>query len=108
MLDDRGNLSIDFLAGITIFMIEHVMKAVMGTCEKIMVIHYGVKLAEGKPEEVELGYETFRWKKGYAGLSKTCFVRDGRLDHLLIVRRFHKKCDGLVLEAYAILRKACT
>jgi branched-chain amino acid transport system ATP-binding protein len=38
--------------GITIFLIEHVMKAVMGTCEKIMVIHYGVKLAEGKPEEV--------------------------------------------------------
>jgi branched-chain amino acid transport system ATP-binding protein len=38
--------------GITIFLIEHVMKAVMGTCEKIMVIHYGVKLAEGRPEEV--------------------------------------------------------
>lgn len=37
---------------ITIFLIEHVMKAVMGTCEKIMVIHYGVKLAEGRPEEV--------------------------------------------------------
>ena len=38
--------------GITIFLIEHVMKAVMGTCEKIFVIQYGVKLAEGKPEEV--------------------------------------------------------
>jgi branched-chain amino acid transport system ATP-binding protein len=38
--------------GISIFLIEHVMKAVMGTCEKIMVIHYGVKLAEGRPEEV--------------------------------------------------------
>lgn len=38
--------------GVTIFLIEHVMKAVMGTCEKIIVIHYGVKLAEGKPEEV--------------------------------------------------------
>lgn len=38
--------------GITIFLIEHVMKAVMGTCEKIIVIHYGVKLTEGKPEEV--------------------------------------------------------
>ncbi len=37
---------------ITVFLIEHVMKAVMGTCEKIIVIHYGVKLAEGKPEEV--------------------------------------------------------
>lgn len=38
--------------GITIFMIEHVMKAVMGTCEKIIVMNYGVKLSEGEPEEV--------------------------------------------------------
>jgi len=38
--------------GITIFLIEHVMKAVMGTCEKLLVIQYGVKLAEGTPEEV--------------------------------------------------------
>jgi branched-chain amino acid transport system ATP-binding protein len=38
--------------GTTVFLIEHVMKAVMGTCERIIVIHYGVKLAEGKPEEV--------------------------------------------------------
>jgi len=38
--------------GVTIFLIEHVMKAVMGTCEKIFVMHYGVKLAEGKPAEV--------------------------------------------------------
>lgn len=38
--------------GITIFLIEHVMKAVMGTCEKVFVMHYGVKLAEGKPQEV--------------------------------------------------------
>ena len=37
---------------ITIFLIEHVMKAVMGTCEKLFVMHYGVKLAEGSPEEV--------------------------------------------------------
>ncbi len=38
--------------GVTIFLIEHVMKAVMGTCEKILVMQYGVKLAEGRPEEV--------------------------------------------------------
>ncbi|HUL30284.1 MAG TPA: ABC transporter ATP-binding protein [Thermodesulfobacteriota bacterium] len=38
--------------GVTIFLIEHVMKAVMGTCDKIFVLQYGVKLAEGKPEEV--------------------------------------------------------
>jgi branched-chain amino acid transport system ATP-binding protein len=38
--------------GVTIFLIEHVMKAVMGTCEKVFVMQYGMKLAEGKPEEV--------------------------------------------------------
>ncbi|MCJ7594804.1 MAG: ABC transporter ATP-binding protein [Desulfobacterales bacterium] len=38
--------------GITIFMIEHVMKAIMGVCDRIMVLHHGVKIAEGTPEEV--------------------------------------------------------
>jgi branched-chain amino acid transport system ATP-binding protein len=38
--------------GVTIFMIEHVMKAVMGTCEKVYVLHHGAKLAEGSPLEV--------------------------------------------------------
>ena len=38
--------------GITIFMIEHVMKAIMNVCDRIMVLHHGVKIAEGTPEEV--------------------------------------------------------
>ena len=38
--------------GITIFLIEHVMKAIMGTCDKIIAMDHGVKLVEGKPEEV--------------------------------------------------------
>ena len=38
--------------GITIFMIEHVMKAIMGVCDRIMVLHHGVKIAEGTPQQV--------------------------------------------------------
>jgi len=38
--------------GITIFMIEHVMHAIMGVCDRIIVFHYGSKIADGTPVEV--------------------------------------------------------
>jgi len=38
--------------GITVFWIEHVMKAIKGTVERVIVIQYGEKIAEGTFEEI--------------------------------------------------------
>ncbi len=39
-------------SGVTIFLIEHIMKAVVSLCEDVIVLHHGEKIAVGTPEEV--------------------------------------------------------
>ena len=39
-------------SGISVFMIEHLMQAIMSLSDRIVVLSFGQKLAEGRPEEV--------------------------------------------------------
>lgn len=37
---------------ITVLVIEHVMKAVMSICHRVMVLHHGRKIADGVPRDI--------------------------------------------------------
>jgi len=39
-------------SGVTIIIVEHIMKVIGGVCNRIAVLDYGTKIAEGAPEEI--------------------------------------------------------
>jgi len=56
--------------GVTVVMIEHVMKAIMNVCDRIIVLNYGKKIAEGTPQEIansKVVVEVYLGEQGNAG-----------------------------------------
>ena len=38
--------------GVTVLIVEHIMRVIMGLCDSVAVLHHGEKICEGKPKDV--------------------------------------------------------
>jgi branched-chain amino acid transport system ATP-binding protein len=65
--------------GITILMIEHVMKAVMGISKRVMVFHHGRRIALGSPGEISENEEVIKSYLGERFARRQAAQRDGVL-----------------------------
>ena len=46
--------------GLSVLLVEHDMKLVMGLCDRVVVLNYGIKIAEGTPAEIQRHPEVIR------------------------------------------------
>ena len=50
--------------GVTVILVEHDMKVVMGLCHRVLVLNYGQRIALGTPSEIQRNEEVI---KAYLG-----------------------------------------
>jgi ABC-type branched-subunit amino acid transport system ATPase component/ABC-type branched-subunit amino acid transport system permease subunit len=58
--------------GLAIFLIEHHMEAVMAVSDIITVLDFGMKIAEGRPQEIRNNEDVIRAYLGKQGMSVEC------------------------------------
>ena len=75
-LDDR--LQAIRKRGITILLVEHVMELVMGVTDRIAVLNFGQKIAEGTPTEIQADRSV---QEAYLGQRADCPVPETLPEH---------------------------
>ena len=51
--------------GVTIMLVEHDMKVIMNTCDRILVLNFGMKIAEGSPADISNNYDVIKAYLGF-------------------------------------------